>query len=97
MTSEYLWNLAETIARMHDCFVEHSETARVIERVGVETAFDGDVEVFDVSGQPKATQAFGWAWEDAAGQVQYIGILNVPPIDWPREAVQAAIASGRFK
>lgn len=94
MTSEYLWNLAEAISRMHGCSVAHSGTARVIERVGAETAFDGDVEVFDLTGHPKATQAFGWAWEDGAGEVQYIGVLNVPPINSPREAVQAAIAHG---
>lgn len=96
MTSEYLWNLAEAIGRMHDCSVEHSETARVVEKIGEETAFNGTVEVFNVTGHPRATQAFGWAWEDDTGEVQYIGVLNVPPIDSPREAVRAAIASGRF-
>lgn len=96
MTSEYLWNLAEAISRMHDCSASHAETVRVIERVAAETAFDGDVEIFDLAGHSKATQAFGWAWKDDAGEIQYIGILNVPPIDSPREAVQAAIASGSF-
>lgn len=96
MTSQYLWNLTEAIARMHDCSVSHSETTRVIEKVGDEFAFNGDVEVFDLEGHPKATKAFGWAWEDDAGEVQYIGILNVPPIDYPREAVQAAIVSKKF-
>jgi hypothetical protein len=96
MTSQYLWNLSEAIARMHDCSVTHSETVRVIEKVGGEFAFNGDVEIFDLLGHPKATKAFGWAWKDGAGEIQYIGVLNVPPIDSPREAVQAAIASGRF-
>jgi len=95
--SQYLWNLAEAIARMHDCAVYHKGSVRVIELVGEETAFDGDVEIFDLEGHPKATKAFGWAWRDDAGEIHYIGILNVPPIDSPREAVQAAIASGVFQ
>ena len=70
MTSEYLWNLTEAIARMYDCSVEHSETVRVIEKISGETAFDGGVEIFSVTGHPKATQTFGWAWEDERGEVQ---------------------------
>jgi len=97
MTSEYILNLTEAIARMHDCSVSHSDTATVIEKVGDETAFNGQIEIFDIEGHPQANKAFGWAWEDSSGEVQYIGILNVPPIDSPREAVQAAIVSGKFR
>jgi len=95
--SQYLFNLAEAIARMHDCAVSHKGTARVVEKVGDEIAFDGNVEVFDIEGDPEASQAFGWGWRDNSGEIQYIGILNVPPIESPREAVQAAITSGAFK
>lgn len=62
-----------------------------------ETVWEGDVETFELQGHPEATKAFAWGWTDAQGEIQYIAILNLPPIEGPREAVQAAIASGRFK
>lgn len=62
-----------------------------------DTVWSGDVEVFDLEGHPEATKAFGWGWEDAQGEIQWIAVLNKPPINSPREAVQAAIASGKFK
>ena len=38
---------------------------------------------------------------DGAGrdedEIQFIGVLNVPPIESASDAVQAAIASGTFK
>lgn len=54
----------------------------------------GFTDTFAIEGHPKATKAFAWAWDDD-GEVRYIAFLNVPPILSPREAVQAAIASGR--
>lgn len=57
----------------------------------------GDVEVFDLTEHSKASKVFAWGYEDEGGEIQYTAVLNVPPIDLPREAVQAAIASGRFK
>ena len=41
--------------------------------------------------------AFAWGWEDAEGEIRYISVLKIPPVVSPREAVQAAIASGTFR
>jgi hypothetical protein len=43
---------------------------------------------------PTASKAFAWAWRDDAGETHYVAVLDVPPVNSPREAVQAAIASG---
>jgi hypothetical protein len=50
------------------------------------------VEIFQLQGHPEATQAFAWAWDDD-GERRYIGVLSMPPIDTPQDAVRAAIAS----
>jgi hypothetical protein len=42
-------------------------------------------------------KAFAWAYKDDKEETKYMAVLNGPPVDTPREAVQAVIASGRFK
>ncbi len=92
----YLDTLAQAVTAMHGCPCTHLETATVHEMHEGKTVWAGSVEVFALEGHPKATKAFAWGWKDDAGDIQTIAVLNVPPIDSPREAVQAAIASGRF-
>lgn len=61
-----------------------------------QTVWKGQVEVFKLMDHPKAKEAFAWGYKDDAGEMQYVAVLAVPPIVSPREAVQAAIASGRM-
>lgn len=93
--SEYLQNLKEAVAAMHGCDCSHSGTSKYIDRS--EGVFiDLEVEEFDLVGHAQASRAFAWAWDDD-GEIRYIAILNVPPINSPAEAVMAAIASGQYK
>ena len=87
-------DLHDTILALHGCESRHVETAHVLEMMDGQTVWQGDVEVFDLEGHPRAARAFAWSWIDDAGERHHIAVLNVPPIDTPREAVQAAIASG---
>jgi len=84
-------DLAQAVSKTQGCACTHTGTFFVEETV------EGQphklaVEVFQLRGHPAATQAFAWAW-DEKGERRYIGVLSVPPIDSPREAVRAAIAS----
>ena len=81
---------------MHGCGCAFLHTSKVHEMMEGKTVWKGNVEVFDLSGHPQATKAYAWGYTDQQGEIQYIAILNTPPIDSPREAVQAAIASGVF-
>jgi hypothetical protein len=54
-------------------------------------------EVFNLTGQPEAGKAFAWDWTDDSGEIRSLAVLNILPINFPREAVQAAIASGKQK
>lgn len=87
-------DLRDTIAALHDCDCTHVETATVIEQMDGKTVWEGSVEIFDLISHPQATQAFAWSWLKDDGEKQHIAVLNVPPIESPREAVQAAIVSG---
>lgn len=95
--SQYINELSEAVSAMHGCSCSYSHTATVHESMNGETVWKGKVEVFDLEGHTEATQAFAWGYKDDSGEVQYMAVINKPPINSPREAVQAAIASGRFR
>ena len=95
--SEYLNNLAAAVSNMHGCPCSHSDDAIVREMIDGKIVWNGKVEIFDLVNHPKATKAFAWAFKDEKGEIQYMAVLNVPPIENPRDAIQAAIASGRFQ
>jgi hypothetical protein len=92
-----LKNLHKAVAALHGCDCSHLSTAQVHEMMDGKTVWKGEVEVFELTGHPKADRAFAWSWMDDAGETHYIAVLNVPPIVSPREAVQAAIVSGKQK
>jgi hypothetical protein len=54
-------------------------------------AWEGNVEVFDLIGHPKAAQGYAWGYQDDAGKWQCVPVLKVSPVDSPRMAVQAYI------
>ena len=74
--------------------MQYVETVAVVEEFQVETIWQGDVEVFDLSGHPKATRGYGWGYTttDSGGQ-RYFTVLELPPVDSPQTAVKAAIMS----
>ena len=95
--SIYLHNLAREVTAMHGCACEHVSTAYVHEMMDGKTVWKGDVEIFTLTGHLKADRAFAWGLKDAKGEIQYLAVLNLPPLLFPREAVHAAIASGEMR
>jgi hypothetical protein len=93
--ASYLENLARAVEAMHGCKCVHLSSGLVREEMGGELVWQGRVETFALQGHPTAKRAFAWRCNDADGEMRYIVVLNVPPIASPREAVQAAIASGK--
>ncbi len=94
--SQHIQNLTEAVAALHGCDCVHSGTSRVVEFYESQKVFDGDVETFTLSGHPKASLAFAWAFHNGT-EPQYVAVLNVPPINDPSDAIRAAIASGMFR
>jgi len=95
--SNYLANLSAAVTAMHGVSCSHIDTAHVVETMDGNEVWSGNVEIFELAGHPKATKAYAWGYEDENGEIQYMAVLNVPPINSPREAVQAAIASKNFQ
>jgi hypothetical protein len=58
------------------------------------TAWEGDVEVFDLPAHPKAKRCFAWGVRRDDGKGWDVtAVLAVPPITTPENAVKAAIAA----
>jgi hypothetical protein len=94
--SERLRELKEAIERGHNCRADHVESIPVTEMSGLRKVWEGVVEVFDVTNHSEANRCYAWRYFDGY-DVQYVTVLQIPPVTSPQTAVQAAIASGKQK
>jgi len=92
--SDYIGELQAVFAKLHNCNAEYVETVPVVEEFQGETIWQGDVEVFDIRGHPKASRGYGWGYiASEGGGRRYFTVLELPPVDSPQAAVKAAIMS----
>jgi hypothetical protein len=92
--SDYLSELRSAIKAVHGCDAAHTATVPVKEVFRGQVAWQGDVEVFDVTGHAKAKQCFAWGVrrDDDKGW-DVTAVLGVPPVVTPELAVKAAIVA----
>ena len=85
--------LQGVIHRLHGAKATHVQSAPVKETFQGKTVWDGVVEVFDLTGHPKANRIYTWAHEtnDPAHPKHYVTVLHIPPVISPETAVKAAI------
>jgi hypothetical protein len=77
----------------------HRETVHVHERLGSKTIWEGEVEVFEISGHPDAEKCYAWSHHEngTSGAVlnsenmRLITVLGKRPVDSPEMAVRTAI------
>ena len=92
---DYLARLQVTIQQLHNCGAVWRESVPFTEIFQGKTLWNGEVEVFDLSGHPKAKRAYGWSHlegNDNKGE-RFVTILEVPPVNSPKMAVKMAIYS----
>ena len=53
--------------------------------------FEGDVEVFDLTGHPKTTRAYAWGYDAVGTHRRYEVVLGIPPVDDAVTAGRVAI------
>ena len=90
---DYIEELQAAILKLHGCTARYLETVPVSEMFRGETVWEGDVEVFEISGHLKAKRAYAWghvAGESDQGR-RYVTVLELPPVDSPQTAVRAGI------
>lgn len=92
LRSNYVRKLKEAIRAVHGCessFVGTSHVKAVLEG---ETAWEGDVETFDLEGHPRAKRCHAWGYEEDV-QLRSTAVLEIPPVDSPSTAVDVAIVA----
>ena len=64
-----------------------------------ETVWKGEVEVYDLTGHPKAKRAYAWSHLEGKNDEgeRFVAVLEIPPVISPRTAVQAAIVGSSKK
>jgi hypothetical protein len=87
---DYISELKDAIRRLHGCDAEHVETVPVKEVFQDRVVWQGEVEVFNIRGHPKAKRAYAWSHETDRGK-RYVAVLELPPVDSAQTAVRAAI------
>jgi hypothetical protein len=92
--SNYLSELRKAIKAVHGLDAAHIQTVPVKEVFRGEVAWQGEVEVFNVTGHAKAKQCFAWGVRRADDKGWDVtAVLGVPPVTSPELAVKAAIAA----
>ncbi len=88
-------NLKGAVEQMHGCAARHVESVPVREVFRGQTVWQGVVEVFELTGHPKAKRCFAWSHLEGEQdeRTRFVAVLEIPPVDSPRKAVQAAIVS----
>lgn len=90
---DYIAELQAAILKLHGCEATYLETVPVTENFQGETIWQGEVEVFELKGHPKAKRCYAWGHMTGEhGQARrYVTVLELPPVDSPQTAVRASI------
>ncbi len=90
---DYIGELKSKIRLLHGCEAQHKQTIRVFEAFHGETVWDGEVEIFDITGHPKAKRCYAWGYpnEKDPEKLDVVAVLEIPPVDSAETAVKAAI------
>jgi hypothetical protein len=83
----------ETLERTYGCKAAYSHSVAVYNPHGVNTAWDGYVGVFDLTGHPTAVRAYAWSCLSSDGQNRTLCILHAGSVTGPEEAMKALLIS----
>lgn len=93
--TDYLAEAKSAVERSHNCTAAHLETVPICEVFQGRTAWEGEVEVFALTGHPKAKRAYAWGYsnEKRGGKLDFVTVLEIPPVKSAQSAVQTVIAA----
>lgn len=97
--TEYIERLKQVIFHLHKVDSQHVESVPVHEVFRGQTVWRGQVEVFTLSGHPKAKKAYAWSHLEGANDEgeRIVTVLEIPPVESPITAVRASIVADSKK
>lgn len=89
----HIQELRDVIQDLHGAKASYLESVPVTEMFKGRMVWDGIVEVFLLTGHPKADRVYTWvhATDDPAKPRRHVTVLRIPPVASPQTAVKAAI------
>jgi len=91
--TDYFGKLQQVIRHLYGCESVYVSTTPVREFFQGKLIWDGEVETFAIKGHAKASMCYAWAHQGEDGKNHYTAVLRIPPVDSPKSAVKAAIAT----
>ena len=93
---DYIKRLQNAIRRLNHCESKYLCSVTVSEPfLSFQTTklWQGEVAIFEIYGHAKAHRAYAWSYTVDKKDRRYVVVLEIPPVNSPRTAVQAAIAA----
>ena len=90
----YLEELESVIVKLHGCAAVPVDSVEVKEFFQGRLVWSGHVEIFALTGSPRANRCYAWGLPDETGILEIVTILEIPPVDSAAMAVRVALASG---
>jgi hypothetical protein len=90
--SERIDKLKSAVEQKVGGIARHVESSPIREMFRGNVVWEGVVETFDLSLNPKAKRSYAWSYEQN-GETQYVTVLHISPGDSPEMAVKTFIAS----
>jgi hypothetical protein len=93
--SDYIDRVQAAVSHLHNCGATWCETVPVTEIFNGQTVWKGKVEVFDLTGHPKAKRAYAWSHLDGKNDEaeRFVAVLEIPPVESAVTAVRVSIVA----
>ena len=90
---DYISRVQVAISQLHNCGAAHLKTVCVHEMFQGQTVWEGEVEVFEITGNPKASRAYAWSHREGENDQgeRFVAVLEIPPVVSAITAVRASI------
>lgn len=92
--NDYIQSLVKAILHLYEADATWLKTVPVREVFKGRTIWEGPVEVFSITGHPKAKHCFAWSHKAGPGDSEdrFVAVLEIPPVKTAKDAVKVAIA-----
>jgi len=87
--------LRKAVMDLHGGVATWLESVPVKETFQGQIVWEGDVQVFSISGHPTASRCYAWSHvsDEKTGKRKFYAVLHQGPVDSPLKAVRAAIVA----